>query len=207
MRYLHSCSCLKHHRRHPGGMQASGGSQNQLRPVGCWDTLSPLWQSHDHAHRRHPRLEPHGNWEVGIARIYGIYLAADLFIQHGRLGAHVRSTFVLEHLSRTPTTDPKSHPFHIFSKLRSIRLPQWHPLLNLRTTPPSLLPTTSPSQFSTQNTSDYPSGRPFQTPQPKSFPELPDGVPLKFYDQPSIWIYHLVSIMKFPTITPSISPS
>ena len=46
---------LKHHRRCQAGMQASGGSQTQIHPGGCWDALSPLWRIHVHAHRQRPR--------------------------------------------------------------------------------------------------------------------------------------------------------
>ena len=144
---------------------------------------------------------------MALARIYGIYPAVYLFVRHWHLGAHEHSTLVSAPLSRTPATDLTSHPFHIFAKFRSIRLPEWNPLLNRPTRPPSVSPTTLTPQFPTKNPSDCPSGRPFQTFQQKFLPDPPDGVLLKISNQPFIYIYHLGSTMNLPNKTPSTSPS
>ena len=176
---------------------SSGYGQTWICTRRRWDTLSPLWRSHGHAHRRGPRLDPHGHWLMAIARVHGVHSAADHILQCERLGKYGWASLVPAPLSNQPSTDPTQHPFHIFTKPGPVRWTKQHPILDRPTTSPSISPSNSLSCFLTKTPSYYPSQGAIQNFRPKLNPDFPAGYHSKLSNQSPLMIPQPWSISNF----------
>ena len=135
--------CFRYHLCHQRWFLLSGSNQTWICTRRHWDALSPLWGSHDHAHRGGHRLDPHGHRTMALARVHGLNSAAYLILQWRHLSKNEWATLVYAPLSNQPSTDPNQNPFHIFINPRPIRWTKQNSLSDCLNTSPSNSPINS----------------------------------------------------------------
>ena len=135
---------------------------------------------------------------MALARIYGIYPAADFLVQHGSLGPHERPALVPAPLNRPSSTDPNSQPSHSFTQLCSIHITNHltfpiHHQTSVRRSQRYAF-----SQSPSKSPSRCPKWDPAENFRPNLCPHFQSRIQMKLSNQNSFGSTKLRSIPNFP---------